>query len=1294
MAYKVQHPWNYELTDAEIEQQEIQKQLALDYEQKTPWDHENNQTTDEVTADFDKKLTGKAFTVVQPWDITESTILDNQNKAKLAQSYKYIPFWRPERITPKQRAILKSYQVHANCPYRREDNYEPDKKMSSIRCDPNRSAKTLPPWEIGKLPADPVNMKVEARPPTSLWNKPPEVKKVYPFVSSGDPILDNLREKLFEHGATGMLSLSRKFRIMDDNNNGSLDYDEFRKGMRECNIADLSEKAIKHLFHYFDKDDSGSISLDEFMFGIRGALNSRRKGLVDLAFKVLDKDGSGVIDYNDVKDVYNTASHPDYISGKKTKEEILSEFLSNFDQASTKTSTTKSTASDGIVTYDEFLQYYSNISASIDNDDYFELMIRNAWHISGGEGWSANTSNRRVLVTHEDGRQTVEEIKNDLGLDGKNKDEILNRLKLQGFSNGLIISDLQKKCDPSTDKSAACCDVNVGSMLDPVLAPGLAHFLEHMLFMGTKKYPDENAYQAYLSSHGGSSNAYTDQENTVYYFDVLPDYFEGALDIFASFFTCPSFNDSSTNREMKAVDSENSKNLQSDMWRSYQLFKSLAKPDHPFSYFSTGNLQTLQELPENSGVNVRDLLLEYYNNYYSSNIMKLCVYGKEDLDTLQNWVLEKFSLIPDRNVTVPSFPSDPYGPEQLSKLVHTIPIRDTKSLEISFLLPSTSHLYRSKPSKYLSHLIGHESEGSILAALKSKGLANSLSASTSNNCKDFSLLDITIELSDEGTSLIDDVISCVFAYVGILKREGAKEWIAKEIKDINDLNYKFLEKSQPSDYVTRLANSMQLYEPIDTIQSTYTVLDIDISNIGELIDRLEPSNCIILYKNKQVTTSKKEHWYGTDYEDYRFTNEQTDLWNNSLQGNNSKWLNLLGLPKPNPFIPNDFTIRSDSDSKSDSKNTIGLLNRESFGLILDKTIHKTNDVTSNTVDSNANSSLEENVDDEDEEDEVDNIENKETVSGKTMHLYSSKSIQSWFKMDDIWKVPLLNVVLSVETSQSSSSPFGVAMSDILQQVLKELLSEYSYYADCAGLHYTIQLSKSGLEFLFYGYHDKLPVLVYKTLEELKTLCSYTSQTIPTNISDIFNRMKEKTLRTYYNNLFWQPYYHCIMGTSICCEDPRWTSAEKYQALTLASLDDFVSFNRIFINTLKFEVSIHGNASVDEAKKISNEIVRIVNHKPLSSSQESIRRAVKFEPNTTYIYRQHAKHYNPDEVNSGIENVYYVTTLQGYENEILDKKRIELEAQIELISDKAFDQLRTKEQLGYVVFTGVKKVFHI
>lgn len=70
----------------------------------------------------------------------------------------------------------------------------------------------------------------------------------------------------------------------------------------------------------------------------------------------------------------------------------------------------------------------------------------------------------------------------------------------------------------------------IGSMSDPRELPGLAHFCEHMLFMGTQKYPSENEYNKYLSEHGGSSNAYTAADHTNYYFDVAPEAFEGALD--------------------------------------------------------------------------------------------------------------------------------------------------------------------------------------------------------------------------------------------------------------------------------------------------------------------------------------------------------------------------------------------------------------------------------------------------------------------------------------------------------------------------------------------------------------------------------------------------------------------------------------------------------------------------------------------------------------------------------------------------------------------------------------------
>ena len=110
----------------------------------------------------------------------------------------------------------------------------------------------------------------------------------------------------------------------------------------------------------------------------------------------------GFVDVEHIGKKYDCSKHPDIISGRRTAQEILLEFLDVFEVGDSK---------DGRLAFDEFCKYYGNISASIDLDDYFELMIRNAWHISGGEGWCANSSNRRVLVTHKDGRQTVEEIK-------------------------------------------------------------------------------------------------------------------------------------------------------------------------------------------------------------------------------------------------------------------------------------------------------------------------------------------------------------------------------------------------------------------------------------------------------------------------------------------------------------------------------------------------------------------------------------------------------------------------------------------------------------------------------------------------------------------------------------------------------------------------------------------------------------------------------------------------------------------------------------------------------------------
>lgn len=142
----------------------------------------------------------------------------------------------------------------------------------------------------------------------------------------------------------------------------------------------MSEQDLAKLFGAFDRDGNGTIDYDEFLRGVRGPLSAPRKDLVTQAYRKLDKDGSGTVDINDLKGVYDAKQHPDVRAGKKTEEDILGEFLETFEMHHNISDKSRM---DHIITYEEFIEYYTNVSASIDDDKYFELMMVNAWKLRG-----------------------------------------------------------------------------------------------------------------------------------------------------------------------------------------------------------------------------------------------------------------------------------------------------------------------------------------------------------------------------------------------------------------------------------------------------------------------------------------------------------------------------------------------------------------------------------------------------------------------------------------------------------------------------------------------------------------------------------------------------------------------------------------------------------------------------------------------------------------------------------------------------------------------------------------------
>lgn len=189
--------------------------------------------------------------------------------------------------------------------------------------------------------------------------------------------MEKCRKVLQSRGARGIIGLGRMFRIMDDNNSRTLDYYEFRKAMVDYQMG-LEEQEMQALFNLADRDRSGEIDYDEFLRVVRGGMNDFRKALARQAFNKLDLDGSGVVDIEEIRQLYNARQHPDVRSGKKTEDEVLGEFLETFE---THHNIGVQGGRDRRVTYEEFEEYYNNVSISIDDDRYFELMMNNAWKL-------------------------------------------------------------------------------------------------------------------------------------------------------------------------------------------------------------------------------------------------------------------------------------------------------------------------------------------------------------------------------------------------------------------------------------------------------------------------------------------------------------------------------------------------------------------------------------------------------------------------------------------------------------------------------------------------------------------------------------------------------------------------------------------------------------------------------------------------------------------------------------------------------------------------------------------------
>ncbi|XP_021366935.1 insulin-degrading enzyme-like isoform X1 [Mizuhopecten yessoensis] len=470
--------------------------------------------------------------------------------------------------------------------------------------------------------------------------------------------------------------------------------------------------------------------------------------------------------------------------------------------------------------------------------------------------------------------------------------ELMNGLKV------MVISD------PDTDKSSAAMDVHIGAMSDPWETQGLAHFCEHMLFLGSKKFEQENSYKKFLNEHGGLCNASTGPEHTTYYFDVAPDHLHGALDRLSQFFISPLFTASATEREVNAVNSENDKNIPIDGRRLLLLDRKLSKPGHDWGKFSCGNKDTLGTIPVAKGIDIREALLSFHAKHYSANIMSLCVLGKESLDELSEMVLPMFAEVENKNVTVPEWTDHPYGPDQLKTVCYAVPVKEIRSLSLMWATPDLQDFYTAKPGNYLAHLIGHEAKGSLLSELKAKGWANSLSCGSSLGAKGFRVLTVTIQFTEDGLEHIDDMVMLTYQYIAMLKSQDPLEWIFTEYQNIRAMKFRFKDKEESRNYTPSVCRAMQIYPMEEALSGGHLMSEFRPDLITQILEKLVPHNMRmrVVAKKYEDIVDQTEPLYGTKYRLEKIPKEKLQTW--SCCGFHEN----LKLPAVNEFIPESFEI--------------------------------------------------------------------------------------------------------------------------------------------------------------------------------------------------------------------------------------------------------------------------------------------------------------------------------------------------------------------------------------------------
>lgn len=754
--------------------------------------------------------------------------------------------------------------------------------------------------------------------------------------------------------------------------------------------------------------------------------------------------------------------------------------------------------------------------------------------------------------------------------------ELDNGLKL------LVISDI------NAQRAGVAVDVNVGSSAEPDEFPGLAHFLEHMLFLGTDQYPNPDDYLNYISDHGGNHNAFTAFDHTNYFFDIDPDYLHDGLKRFSRFFIASLMSAQYVERERNAVDSEFQSKLRDDPWRNMSVLKQAINPEHPYSRFSIGNNTTL---PNDS---VRTALLKFYQTYYSADRMAVVIIGKENTDTLMTWGKTLFSAVEKRPATDLSINTKLFDEKQLPLMIKNPSIKNEKNLSLYFQLPYKRSSDYDKSLAYLSYILGYEGKGSLLQALKQADYANELYAGSGYRIGQEVSFEIGFELTDKGYQQINNVVAMIFAYLDLLNQDPLGKARYQEIATVAKTAFRFKDKVPAIHEVSMLASRLNHY-PVSDIQALTAIYQgYNYQQINRYLAKMRADNVVLQLTAPDISGTQTTPYFNVPYE---ITTIATDTLTH-LADSDRTLVKAMGLPALNPFVADDYTLQ-----------------------------------------------------------------NYEPVS---QNMTLDSGIDLYYKNDTTFGVPRASVDIALQPAMTLSLHDKVALS-LLARLIDEQLTTTLYDASLAGLMAEIGAGEKSLTITLNGYQQKMPVLLQQILQQLSTLSidETTFKRIKNNYHQELDNAKTKMP---YQQTF--SHLNHVLVADATLPETRLTALA---SITPEILQDFVTKA---LAKMAVRMMVYGNYTQPKATQLAELIPDVLATTDFHHEWQSNQATIVDQTIADAFAVAHDDH----------AITYYIQAGKGYH------QRAVIGILAKLIEPQFFTQLRTEQQLGYIVFAYPKPTF--